>query len=82
VSSTKAIQRASTPALQVELPTASVTASNADPSMGEECQKADLNTAVGEDAKSLDLKAARILPEAVVARITFETSLEQICRSN
>jgi hypothetical protein len=47
-------------------PTASVMDSTPDPSMGE-CQKADLNTAVGEDARSLDLKAARILPEAVKA---------------
>jgi hypothetical protein len=43
------------PALQVELPTASVIASNPDPSVGEECQKADLDTAMGEDAKSLDI---------------------------
>jgi hypothetical protein len=67
VSSTKAIQRVVTPALQVELPTALVTGSNPFPSVGEECQKADLDTARGEDARSLDLKAIRMLPEAVAA---------------
>jgi hypothetical protein len=46
---------------------ASVMARNPDLSVGEECQKADQDTAVGEDARSLDLYAARILPEAVVA---------------
>jgi hypothetical protein len=49
------IQRAAAPALQVELPTASAMASTPDPSMGEECQRADLDTAVEEDARSLDL---------------------------
>jgi hypothetical protein len=53
------------PALQVELPTASLTASNPDPAVGEECRKAGLDTTVGEGARSLDLKAARILLEAV-----------------
>jgi hypothetical protein len=42
-------------ALQVELPMVSVMASTPDLSMGEECRKADLDTAVGEDARSLDL---------------------------
>jgi hypothetical protein len=42
-------------------------ASNPDPSVGEECQKADLDTVVGEDARSLGLKAARIPPDAVAA---------------
>jgi hypothetical protein len=37
------------------------TSSTPDPSMGEECWKV-----VEADARSLDLKAARILPEAVV----------------
>jgi hypothetical protein len=46
VSSTKAIQRAAMSALQVELPTASTTASNPDPSV-EECRNADLDTAMG-----------------------------------
>jgi hypothetical protein len=38
-----------------------MTSSTPDPSMGEECRKV-----VEADARSLDLKAARILPEAVV----------------
>jgi hypothetical protein len=42
------------PALQVELPMASATTSTPDPSVGEEWQKADLDTAVGEDARNLD----------------------------
>jgi hypothetical protein len=67
VSSTEAIQRAVTPTLQVELPTASAMTSTPNPSVGEECQKADLDTAMGENAISLDLYAARILPEAVSA---------------
>jgi hypothetical protein len=57
------------PALQVELPTTSAT-SNLDPSVGEECQKADLDMAVGENARSLDPKVARILLE--VAATTWE----------
>jgi hypothetical protein len=44
-----------------------VMASTLDPSVREECRKADLDTTMGEDAKSLDLKAARILMEAVAA---------------
>jgi hypothetical protein len=55
VSSPEVIQRVVTPSLQVELPTASATASTPDPSVGEECWKVDLDTAVGEDARSLDL---------------------------
>jgi hypothetical protein len=43
------------PILQVELPMALVMASIPGPSVGEECQKADLDTAVGEDARSLNL---------------------------
>jgi hypothetical protein len=35
--------------------------------MGEECRKDDLDMAMGEDARSLDLLAARILLEAVAA---------------
>jgi hypothetical protein len=54
MSPTEAIKRAVTLALQVELPTVSVWASNHDPSMGEESQKASSDTAVGEDARSLD----------------------------
>jgi hypothetical protein len=67
VSSTAAIQRAAAPALQVELLMASAMASTLDPSVGEECQKADLDMAVGEYARSLVLKAAEILPKAVTA---------------
>jgi hypothetical protein len=55
------------PALQVEIPMASVMASTPDPYVGEDCQKADLDMAVGENARSLDLKAAIILMEAVAA---------------
>jgi hypothetical protein len=38
-----------------------------DPSMGEECLQADLDTALGADTSSLDSKAARILSKAVAA---------------
>jgi hypothetical protein len=51
----EAFQRAAVPALQVELPKASATASTPDPSVGEECQKAGLDMTVGEDARSLYL---------------------------
>jgi hypothetical protein len=65
------IQRAAPPALQVEIPTASalalVSASTPNPSMGQECLQADLDTVVGADASSLDPKVARIMSEAVVA---------------
>jgi hypothetical protein len=64
------MQRAAVPALQVEFPTASVTASTPDPSVDDECLQADLDTVVGEDARSMDLKAPRILPEAAV--VTWE----------
>jgi hypothetical protein len=67
VSSTEAIQRVVAPTLQVEIPTASVMASTPDPSVGEECLLADLDTGVGEDGRRLDPKAARILPEVVAA---------------
>jgi hypothetical protein len=63
VSSTEVIQRVGAPVLQVELLTAST--NNPDPSVGEECRKANLDTVVGEDSRSLDLYVARILPEAV-----------------
>jgi hypothetical protein len=49
------IQRAATHALQVDIPMASTTASTRDPSVGEDCQKAGLDTTVGVDARSLDL---------------------------
>jgi hypothetical protein len=61
------IQMAVVPALQVEIPTASVTASTPDPSVGEQCLQADLDTSVGMNARSLDPKLARILPEVVAA---------------
>jgi hypothetical protein len=63
----EAIQRAVAPTLQVKIPMASASASTPDPSVGEECLQADLDTAVGVDASSLDLKAARIMTEAVMA---------------
>jgi hypothetical protein len=63
----EAMQRAATPALQVEIPTASVLASTHGPSVGEQCLQADQDTAIGADASSLDPKAPRILSEAVVA---------------
>jgi hypothetical protein len=47
VSSTEAFQRTTMPALQVELPTASMTTNNPDPAMGEECWKTDLDTTIG-----------------------------------
>jgi hypothetical protein len=56
VSSTEAIQRAVAPTLQVEIPMASTSASTPNPSM-EECFQADLDTAVGVGASSLDPKA-------------------------
>jgi hypothetical protein len=59
VSSMEAFQRAAAPALQVELPMASVMTSNPDPSVGEECWKTDLDTTVGDGDRSL--------PKAVAA---------------
>jgi hypothetical protein len=56
-----------THALLVEIRTAAAVASSPDPSVGEAGLQADLDTAVGADARSLDLKAARILPEEVAA---------------
>jgi hypothetical protein len=67
VSSTEAFQWTAVPTLQVELPTATATPSNPNLVVGEECQKDYLDKDVGEGARSLDLKAARILEEAVVA---------------
>jgi hypothetical protein len=52
----EAIQRAATPALQVEIPKASMTPSTPDPSVGEECLQADLDMGVGEDARRLDTR--------------------------
>jgi hypothetical protein len=59
----EASQRAVMHALLVEFPMAAATASSPDPSMGEGSLQADLDTAVGTDAGSLDPKAARIPPE-------------------
>jgi hypothetical protein len=55
MSSMEVIQRAVPPALLVELLMALVTAGTPNPSVGEECQKANLDTTVGEDARILDL---------------------------
>jgi hypothetical protein len=54
-------------ALQVEIPMAVMTASSPDPSVGEEGLQTDLDTIVGADASSLDMKVARILHEVVAA---------------
>jgi hypothetical protein len=51
----------------VEIPTAVAVASSLDLFVGEEGLQADLDTTIGVDVSSLDPKAARILPEAVVA---------------
>jgi hypothetical protein len=61
------MQRAAAPALKVEIPMASASASTPDLSVGEEFLQADLDTGVGENTRRLDLKAARILPESVTA---------------
>jgi hypothetical protein len=66
VSSTEVIQRAVVPTLQVEFPMAVVTVCNLDPSVGEECRNADLDT-TGEGSRSMDLKATRIIPKVVAA---------------
>jgi hypothetical protein len=47
VSSMEAFQRAVAPVLHVKLPTTTAMASNPDSGMGEECQKADLDAAMG-----------------------------------
>jgi hypothetical protein len=65
--SIEAFRRVMAPALQVELPMASVTASNPDPAVGEECRKANLDMAVGEGARSMDLKRAKISSEVMAA---------------
>jgi hypothetical protein len=67
LSSTEAIQRVAMPALQVEIPMAVVTAGSPDAYVGEEGLQTDLDTIVGADANSLDMKVARILHEAVAA---------------
>jgi hypothetical protein len=79
LSSTEASQRVAAPTLQVEIPTVvvmpalqvefptAVVTSSPNSSLGEEGRQVDLDTDVGEDASCLDLKAARILPEAVAA---------------
>jgi hypothetical protein len=67
VSSMEVIQRAATPALQVEIPMMVASTSIPNPSVGEEGLQADLDTTVGADASSLNPKVVRILSEAVVA---------------
>jgi hypothetical protein len=67
VSSTESIQRAVTPALQVEIPTTASSTSRPDPSVGEDSLQAYLDMVVGVDISSLDLKAVRILPKVVAA---------------
>jgi hypothetical protein len=67
VTSTEARQRVAAHALLVEIPTAAAAASSPDPSVGEGGLQADLHMAVGADARSLDPKATRILPEVVAA---------------
>jgi hypothetical protein len=42
-------------------------AGNPNIAVGEDCQKDDLDTAMGKGARRLDLKAARILSEAMAA---------------
>jgi hypothetical protein len=79
LSSMEAIKRVAAPALQVVIPMAAVApalwvefptamaVSSPDPFVEEEGLQAHLDTAVGEDASSPDLKAARILAKVVVA---------------
>jgi hypothetical protein len=80
MSSTKAIQRAAVlalhvkiptaavvPTLEVEIPTTVMMTSSSDPSVREEGLQADLDAVVGADTSSMDLKAVRILSEAVAA---------------
>jgi hypothetical protein len=50
----------------VELPKASVIASNPAPAVGEECWKTGMTMIVGEGTRSRDRVVARSLPEAVV----------------
>jgi hypothetical protein len=67
VTLTEARQRASAHALLVEITTAAAVASSPDPSVEEGGLQAVLDMAARANARSLDPKAARILPEAVVA---------------
>jgi hypothetical protein len=61
VSSTEAFQRVAEPAIQVELPTTLAMASNPDPGVGRSVGrlKTNLDTAVGEGARSLVLLVAK-----------------------
>jgi hypothetical protein len=54
-------------ALLVEIPTVVAAASNPDPSMGEGGLQANLDAAVGANARSMDSKVGRIMPEKVAA---------------
>jgi hypothetical protein len=67
VTLTEASQRGAVHALLVEIPTMVAAASSPDPSVGEGGLQANLDTAVGVDARSLEPKAAKILLEAVAA---------------
>jgi hypothetical protein len=51
----------------VEIPMAAAVTSSPDSSVGEGGLQADLDTAVEANTRSLDPKAARILPEEVAA---------------
>jgi hypothetical protein len=61
----EANQRAAVDALLVEISTAAASSPDPDPSVGEGGLQTDLETTVGADARSLDPKAAKILPEEV-----------------
>jgi hypothetical protein len=64
---TEASQRAAAHVLLVEIPMAAMAASSPDPYVGEGGLQADLDMAIGADARGLDPKTARILPEKVAA---------------
>jgi hypothetical protein len=72
----EAIQREAVPSLQVEIAMMSAMASTPNPSVGE-CLKADLDTGVGAESRSLDLWVARI-PLKVVAAMWLVHQLWEI----
>jgi hypothetical protein len=72
----EAIQREAVPSLQVEITMMSAMASTPNPSVGE-CLKADLDTGVGAESRSLDLWVARI-PLKVVAAMWLVHQLWEI----
>jgi hypothetical protein len=67
VTSTEASQRVVVHACLVEIPMVAAAANRPDLSVGEGGLHAILDTVARADAKSLDPKAARILPKVVVA---------------